>query len=44
MNDERNCTLQEPNETTYAAIEAAERGELCDPFESVEALMAALDE
>lgn len=36
--------LDEPNETTYAAIEAAEKGEdLHGPFDSVSALMEALD-
>lgn len=34
----------EPNETTYAAIEAAENDtELYGPFDSVSALMEALD-
>ncbi len=36
--------LDEPNETTYAAMEAAEKGEdLHGPFDSVSALMEALD-
>lgn len=35
--------LEEPNETTYAALEAAERGDVEGPFESVEAMMEALD-
>ena len=36
--------LDEPNETTYATTEAAEKGEdLHGPFDSVSALMEALD-
>lgn len=36
--------LDEPNETTYAAMQAAEAGEeLCGPFDSVSELMEALD-
>ena len=36
--------LDEPNETTYATMEAAEKGEgLHGPFDSVSALMEALD-
>lgn len=36
--------LDEPNETTYAAMESAEKGEdLHGPFDSVSALMEALD-
>lgn len=35
---------EEPNETTYAAMEAAAKGEdLYGPFESVSALMEALN-
>lgn len=34
----------EPNEVTYAAMEAAEKGEgLCGPFDSVAELMEALN-
>lgn len=37
-------TLDEPNETTYAAIEAAENGEdVYGPFDSVDELMEALN-
>ena len=37
-------TLSEPNETTYQAMEAAEQNEeLYDPFDSVSALMDALN-
>lgn len=36
--------LEEPNEETYAAMEAAENGaDLYGPFDSLEALMEALD-
>lgn len=36
--------LDEPNETTYAAMQAAEAGEeLYGPFDSVSELMEALD-
>lgn len=36
--------LDEPNETTYAAMAAAEKGEdMFGPFDSVEALMEALN-
>ena len=36
--------LDEPNETTYAAMQAAEAGEeLYSPFDSVSELMEALD-
>ena len=36
--------LDEPNETTYAAMQAAEEGEeLYGPFDSVSELMEALD-
>ena len=36
--------LSEPNETTYAAMEAAEKGEdLYGPFDSVAELMEALN-
>lgn len=36
--------LNEPNEMTYAAMEAAEKGEdMFGPFDSVSDLMAALD-
>lgn len=36
--------LDEPNETTYAAMDAAEKGvDLYGPFESVSALMEALN-
>lgn len=36
--------IDEPNDTTYAAMEAAEKGEdLYGPFESVDELMEALN-
>lgn len=36
--------LEEPNETTYAAIEAADKGEdIQGPFDSVEDMMEALN-
>lgn len=36
--------LDEPNETTYAAMEASENGDdMYGPFDSVEALMEALN-
>lgn len=36
--------LDEPNETTYAAMESAEKGEdVYGPFDSVETLMEALN-
>lgn len=35
--------LGEPNETTYAAMEAAEKEEVYGPFDSVEDLMEALN-
>ena len=41
MNTDEEC---EPNEITYAAMEAAEKGDdLQGPFESVDELMAALN-
>lgn len=39
-----NVVLEEPNEETYAAMEAAERGEdMYGPFDSVAMLMEALN-
>lgn len=35
--------LDEPNENTYAAMEAAENGDMFGPFDSVAELMEALN-
>lgn len=35
--------LDEPNETTYAALDAADKDELYGPYESVDALMEDLN-
>ena len=35
--------LDEPNETTYAAIEEAERGAVYGPFDSVAEMMEAMN-
>lgn len=37
------CLNDEPNAVTLAAFEAAERGEMYGPFDSVEALMEELN-
>lgn len=35
--------IDEPNETTYAAMQAAEDGDVYGPFDSVENMMEALN-
>lgn len=35
--------IDEPNETTYAAMQAAEDGDVYGPFDSVEDMMEALN-
>lgn len=41
---ENDIHFNEPNETTYAAMEAADKGkDMTGPFDSVSDLMAALD-
>lgn len=35
--------IDEPNETTYAAMQAAEDGDVYGPFDSVEEMMEALN-